>query len=76
MQLDIILTSLHDDQAIAGVLGLPALITCKEADSKLGLAELLMKTILRNLTSHTVSAVNCLSVIQLSVVSIQDCTVN
>ncbi|XP_041374032.1 probable E3 ubiquitin-protein ligase HERC1 isoform X2 [Gigantopelta aegis] len=53
MQLDIILTSLHDDQAIAGVLGLPCLLSCKEAGDKLWLAELLMKTILRNLASHT-----------------------
>lgn len=61
MQLGIILTSLQDNQHIAALLGLssPSSLNQQSEDhniaTDLQLAELLMKTILRNLAAHTVS---------------------
>uniref|UniRef100_A0A2C9KCS9 B30.2/SPRY domain-containing protein n=1 Tax=Biomphalaria glabrata TaxID=6526 RepID=A0A2C9KCS9_BIOGL len=67
MQLSIILTSLQDNQHIAALLSLshqkldisPA--TSDTAGTELYLAELLMKTILRNLAAHTERLLNELS---------------
>ncbi|XP_067667414.1 probable E3 ubiquitin-protein ligase HERC1 [Haliotis asinina] len=66
MQLGIILTSLQDNQQIASVLGFSTALDTKNiqekvsesATSDLQLAEVLMKTILRNLASHTEKTLN------------------
>ncbi|XP_059169765.1 probable E3 ubiquitin-protein ligase HERC1 isoform X3 [Physella acuta] len=67
MQLSIILTSLQDNQHIAALLGLSnqrienSLVFSDTGASELQLAELLMKTILRNLAAHTERLLNELS---------------
>jgi len=69
MQLDMILTSLQDNGHVAVLLGFarPTVTSCSGISvgdvavpqSSIQLAEMLMKTLLRNLAFHSVSTVGC-----------------